>query len=144
MEETVRLLQSCHRGTVTAVQSLEQVLAQVNGGELRQRLQATLTRHRSLEEEIGGKLRRRGAAAQGPGAAARAGVWVTTELRMMGERRTRDRQIAKLVINGCNTGIQTLSADLNRLPNAAVDSRELAAVLVREEQQLMEDLRTYL
>lgn len=144
MNDTVNLLQSCHRGTITAVNSLEQVLEQVQDTKLEQKLKGTLKRHKTLGEEIGSRLREHDVEAAEPNPMARMGVWMTTEMRMMTDIDHRDQKIAKLIINGCNTGIQSLSEDMNRFENASGDSRSLADSLVQEEQKLMEDLRAFL
>lgn len=144
MKDTVTLLQSCHRGTITAVNSLEQVMEHVQSDKLQSCLQGTLKRHKELGEEISRRLDAHGVTPAEPGTMARMGVWMTTEMRLMGEESERDHQIAKLVINGCNTGIQGLSEDLNKLRDASGDSMDLAASLITEEQRLMDDLRMYL
>lgn len=144
MNDTVKLLQSCHRGTITAVNSLEQVMDHVESRKMKERLQSTLKRHKSLGEEIDTRLNAHGVEGQEPNVMARMGVWMTTEMRMLMDVDDRDHQIAKLVINGCNTGIQSLSEDINRLPDASGESLDLATSLVTEEQRLMDDLRMYL
>lgn len=144
MKDTVTLLQSCHRGTITAVNSLEQVMGHVQNDKLQSCLQNTLKRHKELGEEIGRRLDAHGVTPADPNPLAKASVWMTTEVRMMGDESNRDHQIAKLIINGCNTGIQGLSEDINHLPDASGDSMDLAASLITEEQRLMDDLRMYL
>ncbi len=142
--DTVELLQSCHRGTITAINSFEQVMDHVESDKMRACLEDTLQRHRTISKEVGEKLRHHGVEAENPNAMARASVWLTTEMRMMMDANNRDHQIAKLTINGCNMGIQTLSEDINRLKAADGDTEDLAASLITEEQKLMDDLRVYL
>ncbi|MBE6758060.1 MAG: hypothetical protein E7552_05900 [Ruminococcaceae bacterium] len=144
MNDTVELLQSCHRGTVTAINSFEQVLDHAQSDKLRARLEDTLTRHRALGKNVGEALRNHGTEADDPNLMARASVWLTTEMRMLMDSENRDHQVAKLTINGCNMGIQTLSEDINRLPHADSKATDLAASLITEEQKLMDDLRLYL
>ena len=144
-QDTVTLLQSCHRGTCTAISSIEQVMEHVENPELQQRLEATLKRHKDLGEEIDRRLNAHGEEGARPGPMARRGVWMTTEMRMMMDSADgRDHQIAKLIINGCNTGIQGLSEDINHLKDASGECMDLATSLVTEEQRLMDDLRLYL
>jgi len=144
MNDTVELLQSCHRGTVTAINSFEQVLDHAQSDKLRKRLEETLERHRALGKNVGEALRDHGTEAADPNLMARASVWLTTEMRMLMDSDNRDHQVAKLTINGCNMGIQTLSEDINRLPHADGKAADLAASLITEEQKLMDDLRLYL
>ena len=142
--DTVELLQSCHRGTVTAINSFEQVLDHAESDKLRRRLEDTLERHRALGKNVGEALRKHGTEAADPNVMARASVWLTTEMRMLMDSDNRDHQVAKLTINGCNMGIQTLSEDINRLPHADGKAMDMAASLITEEQKLMDDLRMYL
>ena len=142
--DTVELLQSCHRGTVTAINSFEQVLDHAESDTLRRRLEETLDRHRALGKNVGEALRKHGTEAADPNVMARASVWLTTEMRMLMDSENRDHQVAKLTINGCNMGIQTLSEDINRLPHADGKAMDMAASLITEEQKLMDDLRMYL
>ncbi len=144
MNDTVELLQSCHRGTVTAINSFEQVLDHAESDKLRKRLEETLERHRALGKNVGEALRNHGTEAADPNLMARASVWLTTEMRMLMDSDNRDHQVAKLTINGCNMGIQTLSEDINRLPHADGKAMDMAASLITEEQKLMDDLRLYL
>ena len=144
MNDTVELLQSCHRGTITAINSIEQVIDHVENDKMRTCLEDTLERHRALGQDIGERLRHHGTEAEDPSLMARMSVWVTTEMRMLMDSDNRDHQIAKLTINGCNMGIQTLSQDINRLKNADGDTEDLATSLITEEQRLMDDLRMYL
>ncbi len=144
MNDTVGLLQSCHRGTITAVNTLEHVMEYVQSRDMQQRLKTTLKRHQELGTEVGRALHEQHVEAADPNAMARMGVWMTTEMRMMTDAEHRDQKIAHLIINGCNTGIQALSGDVNRYSNASGESRALASSLVREEERLMEELRTFL
>ena len=144
MKDTVGLLQSCHRGTITAVNSLEQVVERAQNPELEQRLQTTLTRHRALGEDVGIRLKELKEAPEDPNPMAKTMTRAVTGMRLMVSDDDRDHAIATMVINGCNTGIQELSADINRFRNASVDTRDLATALIREEQRLMDDLRLYL
>ncbi len=144
MNDTIGLLQSCHRGTITAVNTLEHVMEYVQSRDMQQRLKTTLKRHQELGTEVGRALHKQHVEAADPNAMARMGVWMTTEMRMMTDAEHRDQKIAHLIINGCNTGIQALSGDVNRYGNANGESRALASSLVREEEHLMEELRTFL
>lgn len=144
MDDTRTLLQSCHRGTVTAADSLNRVIGRVQNGEMRQCLQQTLQRHNELNRAIGTQLHRQHAAAETPPPLARAGVRMAAEMRLRGTAGRRDHRIAKLIIDGCNTGIQGVSEDLNHCPHASAASRDLAASLIDEEQRLMNALRVYL
>lgn len=144
MTDTEGLLQSCHRGAITAVNSLEQVIDQVQNRDMEKRLKRTLVRHRALGEDVGIRLEEMNSTPQDPNPMARAMTWLTTEMRLMTPTDDRDHAIATMVINGCNTGVQELSADINRFQQASGDTRDLAAALIKEEQRLMDDLRLYL
>ena len=54
------------------------------------------------------------------------------------------RQIAKIMTDGCNMGIQSVSEYINKYPAASGDSVSLAKDLVKTEESFMKELREYL
>ena len=109
---------------------------------LRRRLEETLDRHRALGKNVGEALRKHGTEAADPNVMARASVWLTTEMKMMVKRS--DTEIAKIMMNGCNMGIQTITEKAHEFVNASEESKDLAERLVKEEEDFMEKLKEYL
>ena len=55
-----------------------------------------------------------------------------------------NNQIAKIMMNGCNMGIQSISEDINKYSNASSESVSLAKKLVKAEENFMRDLERFL
>ena len=73
---------------------------------------------------------------------AAAFSWFTTEVKML--IKDDSTQIAKIMMNGCNMGIQSISEDLNKYTEASEESKALAKKLVKEEERFMKELKEYL
>lgn len=142
MDDTVKLLKECDAGTIMAVETIEKVMDDVKSDDLHELLEKSVQKHKKLGNEIHELLNEQGASGKEPSMMGRASAWITSEFKLMME--DSDHQIAKLVMNGCNMGVQTLSEHINKCDDASAKSRHLAASLVSEEQHLMEDLRSYL
>ena len=53
-------------------------------------------------------------------------------------------RIAKLLMDGCNMGIQTLGERMNTLNQADGGAQSLARKIIKSEQDLMKELQAYL
>lgn len=53
-------------------------------------------------------------------------------------------QIAKLVMDGCSMGIQTLGSSVNQYKNASAQSSSLAKDMIHTEESLMKDMQKFL
>ena len=67
---------------------------------------------------------------------------LTTEMKLM--MKDDSSQVAKLVMDGCNMGIQTLGGYINEYKNASGQSMNLARDIVRTEESLMKDVQKFL
>ncbi len=142
MDDTIKLLKECDAGTVMAVETIEQVMDNVKSDDLHELLERSVEKHKKLGNEIHEQLNEQGASGKEPSLMGRASAWITSEFKLMVEES--DHQIAKLVMNGCNMGVQSLSEYMNKYEGASPKSMRLASSLVSEEQHLMDDLRSYL
>ena len=77
-----------------------------------------------------------------PGMMASAFSKMTTEMKLM--MKDDSSQVAKLVMDGCNMGIQTLGGYINEYKNASGQSMNLARDIVRTEESLMKDVQKFL
>ena len=99
-------------------------------------------RHEKLEAESAKLLEENGEYEKDPGMMASAFSWLTTEMKMMMKRS--DTEIAKIMMNGCNMGIQTIVEKAHAYEEASKESKDLAERLVKEEEDFMEKLKEYL
>ena len=92
--------------------------------------------------EASGLLNKYGKNEQDPQKMASAFSWLSTEMKMM--FKDDNNQIAKIMMNGCNMGIQTLGGYINQYKNASGPSMNLAKDIVRTEETLMKDVQKFL
>ena len=55
-----------------------------------------------------------------------------------------DEKIADLITDGCNMGIKSLSRYLNQYKAASEESKDIAKKLIKLEENLAENMRSYL
>ena len=68
--------------------------------------------------------------------------YLGTEMKMLANRN--DKEIAKIMMDGCNMGIQSLCGYLNQYQEADKECRKLTQDLVDIEFAFMKDLVSYL
>lgn len=141
-EDTRRLLQECNSGCKMAITSMEQIMDYVTDSGLEQVIRESKVRHEKMEAESAKLLEENGEKEKDPTMMASAFSWLTTEMKMLMKRE--DSEIAKIMMNGCNMGIQSIAEKMNEYQNAAQESRNLAERLVREEEDFMQRLKVYL
>lgn len=141
-EDTRKLLEECNSGCKMAVSSMEQIQDYVTNKELDQVIAKSKENHQKLEADSTKLLKELGEGQKEPGAMAAAFSWFTTEVKML--IKDDSTQIAKIMMNGCNMGIQSISEDLNKYTEASEESKALAKKLVKEEERFMKELKEYL
>ncbi len=141
-KQTVTLLKECNAGCKMAVSSIDRIKEFLMNAELEQTLTAYKEQHKKLEEESSKLLAEMGECGQQPDKIASAFSWITTEVKLL--VKDDSTQIAKILMNGCNMGIQSISECMNKCPDASHDSISLAKKLVKCEEKLMEDMKKYL
>lgn len=125
-----------------AVGSIDRIKEFLMNAELEQTLTAYKEQHKKLEEESSKLLAELGERGQQPDKIASAFSWITTEVKLL--VKDDSTQIAKILMNGCNMGIQSISECMNKCPDASHGSISLAKKLVKCEEKLMEDMKKYL
>lgn len=140
--QTITLLRECSSGCKMALESMDQILEYVDDEMLEHTILEARQEHEKLEKESGELLRKAGGEEKEPGLAAQAFSRVTTDVKLM--MNGGNCQIAKLLMDGCNMGIQSVSECRNQNSQAAKEARDLAARLIRSEEEFMKRLRVYL
>lgn len=141
-EQTIMLLKECNSGCKMAVNSIERLKEYVRNAVLNEMLETYKKQHRELEEESARLLGEAGEREKQPDLMASAFSWLTTEVKLMVQDDSS--QIAKILMNGCNMGIQSISECMNKCQNASHASISLAKKLVKCEEKLMEDVKKFL
>lgn len=141
-KQTVCLLRECSSGCKMAINSLDQVRDFVKEEKMHQLLNTYNKKHKALEEEIGKQLEKNAEQEMEPKSTATVFSRITTEMKLM--LHDDSSQIAKLLMDGCNMGIQSIGKFLNQYEQASAESRSLAKKLIHMEEQLMKELKAFL
>lgn len=141
-EQTRKLLEECSIGSKMAGNSLSQIMEYIKDTNLKKLVEDYIARHKKLEEEAVQALEKSGNEAKDPGVMSSAFAWFTTEMKLT--FNDDNTQIAKLLMDGCNMGIQTLGERMNTLSQADAGAQALTRRIIKTEQELMKELQAYL
>lgn len=141
-EATKKLLEECTAGCKMAIHSMEQVKEYVKEDKLLELMESYMQKHRELEKEAASLLKESKTPEKEPGVMAIAFSWVTTEMKLM--LREDSGQIAKLMMNGCNMGIQSISEQQNKYTEASKEAKDVAKKLVKIEEDFMKEMKEFL
>lgn len=141
-DHTVDLLKECDSGVKTAVNSIKEVLDNINSHALRELLTDSLSRHESLGNEIHEMLSELGEKGKDPNPMARMMSWMKINIKML--EKPEDKNVAHLMFDGCSMGVKQLSEYLNKYSDADEKSQRLAKKLIDCEEKLAADLKEYL
>ena len=141
-EHTLKLLEECNAGCKMAVDSMDQALGYTKDENLKTLLQLYKEKHERLEEETSELLHEAGHEEKEPGIMASAFAWITAETKLMWD--DDNNQIAKLMMNGANMGIQSVTEYRHKYHEADEKVQSIAKKLVRVEEEFLQELKRFL
>ncbi len=141
-QDTIKLLNECNAGIKMAVESLDEVLDKAKNEKLITILRNSLEEHKKLGDLTHQKLNEFHDKDKEPSALAKAMSWMSTNLKLF--TGDVDEKIADLITEGCNMGIKSISRYLNQYPNSRDDVKDLVHELIKIEDKLVHELRSYL
>ncbi len=141
-EDSVKLLKECNSGCKMAIDSIDQIESHVQDMEMLRLIDDYRQKHEEIEAKTTSMLRDAGKSGEGPGVMASAMAWTMTELKMM--KKDDQKQAAKLLMNGCNMGIQSICSLRNGLREASREATEVSDELIRAEEDFMRDIKEFL
>lgn len=141
-KDTVRLLRECNAGVLMGVSSINEVIDSVTDAAFREMLISSKDRHRELNRDIENLLGKYGSEGKKPNPMAKSMAWVKANFKMAFDGT--DSAIADIMTDGCNMGIKSLSKYLNQYAAADEDSKNIAKRLISIEENLCEDMRSFL
>ncbi|MBQ1769264.1 MAG: hypothetical protein II005_10480 [Turicibacter sp.] len=141
-QDTIKLLNECNAGIKMAVESLDEVLDKAKNENLITILRNSLEEHKKLGDLTHQKLNEFHDKDKEPSALAKAMSWMSTNLKLF--TGDVDEKIADLITEGCNMGIKSISRYLNQYPNSRDDVKDLVHELIKIEDKLVHELRSYL
>ena len=140
--QTVDILKECDSGVKMALASLDDVGEHVQQSELRAILNTTRAQHQLVGREVQSLLQEYGGKEKDPSGVARKMSAVMTKTKLGLDKS--DAACAKVLLEGCDMGVQSLHHYLNRYRGAEVPARALCRTLVAIEEQLSRDMRNFL
>lgn len=142
MNDTVRLLGEVDYGCKMAINSMNRISDYGMDQKLSHVIDHYKYKHLELQKHAADLLRQNGASQKDPGMMVSTMAKVTTEVKMF--MRDDNTQVAKILMDGCNMGIQSISEHINQYKQASKESVGLAKSLVRAEEDFMCDLKQFL
>lgn len=140
--DTILLLRECDAGVKMGLGSFDHVETSVTGGKMKQVMEKYRRKHEQLEKAIDKLLKQDGAEEKQPEAMASVFSWITAEVKLM--LHNEDKQVAKLMMNGCNMAIQSVSEYLHKYPAASPEAAKAAKEIVKTEEEFMKELEQFL
>lgn len=140
-ENAIKLLKECSSGCKMAVKSIAQVMEYAQGEKLIHILESYDKKHKELDEEITGLLSSYDKEDKEPAMMAEIGSWMKIEMKMM--MHADDHQIAKLMMDGCNMGIKSVSEYVNKYQDASKESTMIAKKLIKIEEDFMKEMKEF-
>ena len=141
-QDTIRLLRECDSGIKIGITSVDEVIDKARNQRLKQCLSEYKKDHEQLKEEMQGLLEDYHDDGKEPPQMAKGMAWVKTNVKMAMENS--DATIADLMVDGCNMGVKTLSKYLNQYAAADEKSKDMTKKLIRLEERMSVDMRSFL
>lgn len=141
-QDTIHLLKECDAGSKMAVTSIQDMLGNVKNEKLYGLLKETKEHHEKLGNEIHAMLIQYGCEEKDPNLIAKGMSWLKTNMKLTMD--DDDKTIADLITDGCNMGIKSLKKYRNEYPNANSEVKKLCQKLIAIEEELANELASYL
>lgn len=125
-----------------AMNSIDQIQQYVGDENLQKVLDHYKDLHAKLKDKSGAMLEEAGERDEKPTMMASAFAWMTTEVKMAMERN--HTQIAKIMMNGCNMGIQSIGEYRSKYGGASKEAADLAGDLIHLEEDFSKSMEKYL
>lgn len=141
-DDTIKLLRECDAGVKMGISSIHDVLEYVHADLLRHCLADCLSGHEKLEIEIRELLSSYHDQGKEPNPMAKSMSWIKTNVKLTVNES--DAAIADLMTDGCNMGMKSLYKYLNQYKAADGKSKDIAKRLIKLEEKLTADIRSFL
>lgn len=140
--DTLELLKECSSGSIMGMNSIEQVSEYVEDMKLLKVLEKYRDKHSQILKDVSELLREDGKEPEKPGKMASMMSWITAEMKLM--MKNDSTQVAKLMMDGCNMGIQSITEKMHEYKNAENEAVKIAESLVRLEEEFHKELKKFL
>ena len=141
-KDTVRLLRECDAGVKMGVSSIDDTMEFRLSEPLKKVLENSKRQHLEVSREIASRLDRFSDDGKDPPMMAEIMGKLKANFKLVTE--DTDSAAADLITDGCNMGIKSLSKYLNQYAAADEYSKDITKKLISIQEQLSDDLRTFL
>ncbi len=140
--DTVSLLKEINSGCKMAIDSIDQIKEFTKGDELKRLIDEYRDEHVGLKERSAKMLESAEEECEKPNVMASAFSWFSTEMKMT--MNNEDSQVAKIMMDGCNMGIQSIGEYVNKYATASKEAQDLARELIRSEEEFSKKMEKFL
>lgn len=141
-EDSIQLLKEIDSGCLMAINSLHQMEEYDMPKEQHDMLTKYIDKHDELQKEASTLLHHNDETDKQPGMMASAMSWLTTEIKLM--LHDDSTQIAKIMMNGCNMGIQSIAEHVTLYKEASEEAVKLAKKLIKVEEDMFKEAEAFL
>ena len=141
-DDTIKLLRECDSGVKMGIDSIDEVLDNVNSELFKRQLSDCKEEHNKLKKEIQIQLNRFDDEGKNPNPITKGMSWVKTNVML--SMNESDKTVAELMTDGCNMGVKSLNRYLNQYKAADERSKDITKRLINLEEQLAVDIRQFL
>lgn len=141
-KDSLILLQKCISGCKMAVKSMDQLVEYTEDKNLRHVIMDYKRKHDEILQKCAELLPDPYDKTDEPGIVSSTVSWFTIEMKM--KMNCDNHNITKILMNGCNMGIQTLSEELNNHPDASEAASRMVRNVIHLEEEFMDKLKSYI
>ena len=141
-QDTIKLLRECDAGISMGLSAIDGVIGYVEKADFVRVLTESREEHEKLGREVQEQLVLCREEGKEPNPVTKTMSQMMTELKL--KLHESDKTIADLMTDGCNMGVKSLNRYLNEYKAADESSKDLARRLIRLEERLCDDVKTYL
>ena len=141
-KDTIKLLRECDAGVRMGIDSIDEVIDNVQNQSFKNRLNKCKDEHVDINGKIQSLLDQYGDDGKSPNPIAKGMSWIKTNAMLA--VNDSDSTVADLMTDGCNMGVKSLSRYLNQYKAADEVSKDIAKKLISSEETLASDIRGFL
>ena len=141
-DDTIKLLKEVDAGCKMAIDSIDRMEGFHMGPDMAHMTERYKQKHQALQQEATKMLHDQGETGKSPNTMPTMISKTTTQFKMM--MREDNHQAAKILMDGCNMGIQSLSEYINKYKAASKESISIAKSLIKTEEDFMCDLKKFI
>ncbi|MBQ2744422.1 MAG: hypothetical protein IJF37_02205 [Lachnospiraceae bacterium] len=141
-DDTIKLLRECDAGIKMGIEAINEVVNSVKDCKLKKILTDSRDKHDRFQEEATELLHEYHDEGKEPGMMAKGMSWLKTNMKMTMD--SSDSTVADLITDGCDMGIKSLNRYLNQYKTANDKAKKLTDKLLKEEENLREEMKAYL